>query len=63
MSTIESRSFPADESEDGVGSAGILDSLKRALRGLRFGTITLVVHDGAVVQIDRTEKLRVTAKR
>jgi hypothetical protein len=36
-----------------------LASVREALRELRYGTITVVVHDGAVVQIDRTEKLRV----
>jgi hypothetical protein len=25
---------------------------------LRFGTVTVVVHDGQVVQIERTEKTR-----
>jgi hypothetical protein len=29
-----------------------------ALRGLRFGTVTVVVHDGQIVQIERTEKTR-----
>jgi hypothetical protein len=36
-----------------------LESVREALRDLRYGTITVVVHDGTVVQIDRTEKLRV----
>lgn len=30
----------------------------RALRGIRFGSIEVVVHDGRVVQIERREKLR-----
>jgi hypothetical protein len=29
-----------------------------ALRGLRFGTVSIVVQDGCVIQIDRTEKRR-----
>jgi hypothetical protein len=29
-----------------------------ALRGMQFGTVTLVVQDGIVVQVDRTEKKR-----
>lgn len=32
-----------------------------ALRGLRFGSIVVTVQDGVVVQIDRTEKRRLTA--
>jgi hypothetical protein len=32
--------------------------VKDALRELRFGTVTLTVQDGVVVQVERTEKLR-----
>jgi hypothetical protein len=35
-----------------------LDRVRDALRDLHYGTVTVVVHDGAVVQIDRTEKIR-----
>ena len=38
-----------------------LDRIQAALRGLRFGTVTAVVQDGVVVQIDRTEKHRLRA--
>jgi hypothetical protein len=30
----------------------------RALRGLRFGSVGIVVHDGRVVQIERRERVR-----
>jgi len=30
----------------------------RALRGLRFGEVRVVVHDGVVVQLERTERRR-----
>ena len=33
----------------------------RALRGLRFGSVEIVVHDGRVVQIERRERLRLDA--
>ena len=32
--------------------------IRDALRGLKFGAVNLVVQDGVVVQIDRTEKRR-----
>jgi len=32
--------------------------IREALRGVQFGTITLVVQDGRVIQVDRTEKRR-----
>lgn len=36
-----------------------LDRLVReALTSIRFGTITLVVQDGRVIQVDKNEKIR-----
>ena len=35
------------------------DRIAAALRGLRYGSVTAVVQDGVVVQVDRTEKFRV----
>jgi hypothetical protein len=43
--------------------ARALERLSAALRGLRFGVVTAVVHDGVVVSIERTEKLRLPAGR
>jgi hypothetical protein len=35
-----------------------LERINSALRGLRYGTVTAVVQDGVVVQVERTEKFR-----
>ncbi len=35
-----------------------LAALQRAVRGLRYGSVEVVVHDGRVVQIERREKVR-----
>lgn len=35
------------------------DRIIAALRGLRYGSVTAVVQDGVVVQVDRMEKFRV----
>lgn len=35
-----------------------MEQIGTALRGLRFGSVNVVVQDGVVVQIDRTEKVR-----
>lgn len=35
-----------------------IDRIDAALRGLRYGTVTAVVQDGVVVQVERTEKFR-----
>ena len=32
--------------------------ISEALRGMQFGTVTLIVQDGFVIQVDRTEKRR-----
>lgn len=37
---------------------GALIHIAEALRGLQFGHLTIVVQDGVVVQIERTEKRR-----
>jgi hypothetical protein len=35
-----------------------LSLIEQALRGLRFGYVTVIVQDGVVIQIERTEKTR-----
>ncbi|MFO0870887.1 MAG: YezD family protein [Pirellulales bacterium] len=42
---------------DGAREAEI-QQIREALRGLRFGAVTIIVQDGVVIQIDRTEKRR-----
>ena len=37
----------------------VLTQLRGVLQGLRFGSVTIIVQDGVVVQIDRTEKRRI----
>lgn len=40
-----------------------LRRLRDAIRGVKFGTVTVIVQDGVVVQIDRTEKMRMDYSR
>jgi hypothetical protein len=35
-----------------------VDAIRHALRGLRYGQIIVIVQDGVVVQVDRTERRR-----
>ena len=49
--------------DEGAGAAGQLDRelqkrIDQALREIRYGTVTLVIQDGRVIQIDRNEKIR-----
>ena len=39
------------------------ERIQAALRGMRFGTVTVVVQDGVVVQVERTEKIRLDRRR
>ncbi len=36
----------------------VLQAVAEAMRGVRYGTITVIIQDGRVVQIDRTERRR-----
>jgi hypothetical protein len=36
----------------------VLEEVRKALQGLMFGTVTIIVQDGIVIQIDRTSKQR-----
>jgi hypothetical protein len=46
----------------GSAAADVSDTVAElvadALRGLRFGQVVIQVHDGVIVQIERTEKVR-----
>jgi len=37
--------------------------IESSLAGLRFGTVTIIVQDGVIIQIDRTEKHRLRTRR
>lgn len=41
----------------------VIDRIAGALRGLRFGSVEITVHEGEVVQIERREKLRLNPER
>ena len=65
MNELQGEEGSMKHSPDDVGAsaqeverADALDRIRAALRGLRFGTVTVVVQDGAVVQVERTEKIR-----
>jgi hypothetical protein len=43
-----------------AGAEGLawLETVRQQIGSLRFGVVQITVHEGRVVQIDRTEKLR-----
>jgi hypothetical protein len=40
-----------------------LNQIRDSLRGLRFGSVNIIVQDGVIIQIDRTEKRRLRNSR
>ncbi len=44
--------------ERGVWSTELEVKVREALRSIRYGTVTLVIQDGHVIQIDKNEKIR-----
>lgn len=47
---------------DEVQTAHALTKVRDALTGLRYGEVTVVVQDGVVVQVERTEKVRIARR-
>ena len=50
----ETSRLPGPDGE--FGSA--LQQVAHALRGLQYGTVTIIVQDGIPIQVERTEKKR-----
>lgn len=55
---MDNREPQTDESTDEARRQREAQEIQNALRGLRFGSLHVIVQDGVVVQIDRTEKRR-----
>jgi hypothetical protein len=49
--------------EQGPAADDALNQIRDSLRGLRFGSVNIIVQDGVVIQIDRTEKRRLRSTR
>ena len=37
------------------------EEIQRAIAGVRFGLVQLIIQDGRIIQIDKTEKTRLTS--
>jgi hypothetical protein len=52
------RSADATTEPDDRRARWALTHIEEALRGLQFGQVTVIVQDGVVVQVERTERRR-----
>ena len=59
MATDRSTSLPRLPRPQAAGASSTLERLREALRGLQHGEVTVVVQDGVVVQLQRTDRVRV----
>lgn len=48
--------------EPGMWNEEWLARIRDAVEGLKYGTVHIVVHDGRIVQIERTERFRYETK-
>jgi len=62
MSAPSSNSTSVKVENPVPGATDWLDALRQQVSSLRFGVIQIVVHEGRVVQIERTEKFRIPSK-
>lgn len=59
---ITQHHFPIGEERDSAGDF-TLEEVRASLKNLRYGSVTIIVQDGVIIQIDRTEKRRLTHPR
>ncbi|MCY2975669.1 MAG: YezD family protein [Planctomycetota bacterium] len=59
MSNVDAKSqSPRPETNEVGNNEPSLQRIREALRGLRYGSVNVIVQDGVVIQIDRLEKFR-----
>jgi len=62
VENFSARSKPR-EAEPDIVTAEVDAKIRESLRGLRFGSVNVVVQDGVVIQIDKLEKTRLREDR
>jgi hypothetical protein len=58
MDPKQKENMPNDDAADEA-----IEQIRESLRGLKFGSVNIIVQDGVIVQIDRTEKKRLREHR
>ena len=54
---------PSNNTKDSPAGPEAIELICEALQGLKFGMVTVIVQDGVVVQVERTEKMRLRQNR
>jgi hypothetical protein len=62
--SVSDRGIPSNEPATPASlPVDVIRRLNETVSGLQYGTVTLVFHDGKVIQIERNEKLRLSSPR
>jgi hypothetical protein len=62
MADVHPQHRAAASHRDDSYTTHALGKVRDALHGLRYGEVTVVVQDGVVVQVERTEKVRLSRR-
>lgn len=57
-SSSDNPSVPGSSVRAAIPADPQFESIRRQIASLRFGVVQVVVHEGRIVQVDRTEKFR-----
>ena len=55
MSTTDTQNWSLEFSES---ERDLLKELTVAIRGIRYGSVVLTIHDGRLVEVSKTERIR-----
>jgi hypothetical protein len=58
MSTDKSKDALKDSNNPVKNHVVPIDAIQEAIKSVKFGVIQLIIQDGRVIQIDKTEKIR-----
>lgn len=47
------------KSKSDIADGNLSELIKKLIEEVKYGNITLIIQDGKVIQIDKTEKIRV----
>jgi hypothetical protein len=53
-----SQQSKSSTAEQAANADDEINQIRESLRGLRYGSVNIIVQDGVIIQIDRTEKRR-----
>ena len=63
VAEASSQQQKTSDAEQTVPADDAINQIRDALLGLKFGSVNIIIQDGVIIQIDRTEKRRLRNAR